>query len=134
MNCLGQSLGMVGMIKIILEREGLSGFYNGVKTVMVGQALIKAVAFGSNNWALEILSNQKAIGIVEVTKLKGIIEFIFTFNSLFFVKNFQAYIGCLLFWLCYFIYCESCGTSQNFDASRQKRLQRIFNLDLKLPC
>ena len=35
-----------------MKEEGVSGFYNGVTAVMIGQAFIKAVAFGSNNWAL----------------------------------------------------------------------------------
>ena len=41
-------------MKIVMKEEGVSGFYNGVAAVMLGQAVIKAVAFGSNNWALSI--------------------------------------------------------------------------------
>ena len=41
-------------MKVVMKEEGLSGFYNGVAAVMIGQAVIKAVAFGSNNWALTI--------------------------------------------------------------------------------
>ena len=42
------------MVKIVMKEEGVSGFYNGVAAVMLGQAFIKAAAFGSNNWALTI--------------------------------------------------------------------------------
>jgi len=52
----GNSVGILGMIKIVMKEEGLRGFYSGVFGMMVGQALIKAVAFGSNNWALNIQS------------------------------------------------------------------------------
>jgi hypothetical protein len=51
------SLGLVGMTKLVFKEEGLKGFYGGVFGVMIGQGLIKAVAFGSNNWALANLAD-----------------------------------------------------------------------------
>jgi hypothetical protein len=40
------------MMKIVWKEEGMAGFYSGVAGMALGQALIKAMAFGSNNWAL----------------------------------------------------------------------------------
>lgn len=39
----------------VFQKEGLAGFFSGVKTMMLGQAIIKSVAFGVNAMTLEAL-------------------------------------------------------------------------------
>ena len=56
----GNSLGMVGMFRLVIQEEGIGGLYGGVKGVMFGQAFIKALAFSSNNWALTYLEHDNA--------------------------------------------------------------------------
>jgi hypothetical protein len=56
----GRSLGAIGMIKLVLEEEGISGFYGGVLWVMLGQAFIKSAAFAANTWALNQLTTDPA--------------------------------------------------------------------------
>ena len=53
----GNSIGMVGMFRLVIQEEGIGGLYGGVKGVMFGQAFIKALAFSSNNWALTFLEH-----------------------------------------------------------------------------
>jgi len=48
---------LISLVKLILEEEGISGFYGGVKAMMIGQALIKSVAFSANALALESLTD-----------------------------------------------------------------------------
>lgn len=48
-------MNMFQLIKYIFEMEGLSGFFGGVKGMMVGQALIKSVAFSANQFGLDFL-------------------------------------------------------------------------------
>lgn len=57
-----QSLGLLGMYRIVKEQEGLSGFYKGVTGVMAAQGIIKATAFASNDWALHILQENPCLG------------------------------------------------------------------------
>ena len=40
-------------IKLTPRAQGIKGFYQGVKGMVVGQAFIKSVAFASNDWALQ---------------------------------------------------------------------------------
>eukprot|EP01035_Chromulina_nebulosa_P019191 gene19191-25037_t len=51
----GRSIGTLAMMKLVLEKEGIPGFYGGVVWVMIGQAFIKSAAFATNTWALNIL-------------------------------------------------------------------------------
>ena len=51
---IGQ-LGMFDIISLVWEQEGISGFFGGVKGMMIGQAFIKAMAFSANAFALEFL-------------------------------------------------------------------------------
>jgi solute carrier family 25 carnitine/acylcarnitine transporter 20/29 len=46
---------LISLVKLILEEEGIAGFFGGVKAMMIGQALIKSVAFSANALALESL-------------------------------------------------------------------------------
>ena len=62
----GNSLGMVGMFRLVIQEEGIGGLYGGVKGVMFGQAFIKALAFSSNNWALTYLEHDNAPTSLEV--------------------------------------------------------------------
>ena len=48
---------LISLVKLILTKEGIPGFYGGVKAMMVGQALIKSVAFSANELALGVLNN-----------------------------------------------------------------------------
>ena len=50
------NLGMVALMKAIYEAEGIIGFFGGVRAMMAGQALIKALAFSANTYALNQLN------------------------------------------------------------------------------
>lgn len=54
-NELRQNTGMFELIQLIYAAEGIKGFFGGVRGMMVGQAFIKAVAFGSNRWMLDFV-------------------------------------------------------------------------------
>lgn len=47
-----RSPGMIEMCRVVIKKEGIGGFYQGVKGVMLGQAVIKSVAFSANAFAL----------------------------------------------------------------------------------
>lgn len=51
------NLNMIQMFQLIYRMEGVSGFFSGVRTMMIGQAFIKAVAFSSNGLALYVLQH-----------------------------------------------------------------------------
>ena len=51
-----RSLSMIDMAKLVLVEDGLAGFYGGVYGVMSGEAFVKATLFGSNVFALSILT------------------------------------------------------------------------------
>lgn len=55
------SLNMMQMIQLIYQSEGASGFFSGVRPMMIGQAFIKAVAFSSNTFALYLLQHYAPI-------------------------------------------------------------------------
>ncbi len=59
---------LISLVKLILEEEGIAGFFGGVKAMMIGQALIKSVAFSANALALESLTDfdWDSIGLGEV--------------------------------------------------------------------
>jgi hypothetical protein len=46
---------LISLVRLILELEGISGFFGGVRAMMMGQALIKSVAFSANELALGVL-------------------------------------------------------------------------------
>jgi len=48
-------LGMLGIMKMIWKNDGVGGFFFGVQSMMIGKALIKAVAFWANTSALNFL-------------------------------------------------------------------------------
>jgi hypothetical protein len=48
---------LISLVQLILEEEGIAGFFGGVKAMMIGQALIKSVAFSANEQALESLKD-----------------------------------------------------------------------------
>ena len=48
---------LISLVKLILEIEGVAGFFGGVKAMMIGQALIKSVAFSANEAALGLLND-----------------------------------------------------------------------------
>jgi len=48
---------LISLIRLILKLEGISGFFGGVRAMMIGQALIKSVAFSANELALDILNH-----------------------------------------------------------------------------
>jgi hypothetical protein len=47
-----EEVGLLSLVGVILKNEGISGFYGGVKAMMIGQALIKSVAYSANELAL----------------------------------------------------------------------------------
>jgi hypothetical protein len=47
-----QNLNMLQVIKKVYHLEGIGGFFGGVRGMMLGQAVIKSVAFGTNAMAL----------------------------------------------------------------------------------
>jgi len=57
-------MNMFQLIALIFKMEGIQGFYGGVKGMMVGQALIKSIAFSSNAAALEFLQERYALPAV----------------------------------------------------------------------
>ena len=72
-----QRAGLAGMIKLILEEEGVTGFYTGVWGTMAGQAVIKAIAFWSNSCALNFLSQgRSSASLVELALAAGFCGFV----------------------------------------------------------
>ena len=57
---------LISLVKLILDVEGIAGFFGGVKAMMIGQALIKSVAFSANQLALGVLNDPSRLGGVEV--------------------------------------------------------------------
>ena len=55
---------------LIMEREGIPGFFSGVRVVMAGEAIIKAVAFTVNTLAFSFL-NEHLVGNHEFAALLG---------------------------------------------------------------
>lgn len=45
----------------VYKAEGVTGFYQGVVGVMVGEAFVKATLFGANAWALSLLSTADSV-------------------------------------------------------------------------
>lgn len=61
-------LGMLGLIALIWEAEGIAGFFGGVRGMMVGQGFIKATAFSANSYALAFLE-EHSIAVKSVATL-----------------------------------------------------------------
>lgn len=53
-------------IRTINERDGWAGFYGGVRTTMVGKALISGVSFGTNKVALSAFNTYTSWGETSV--------------------------------------------------------------------
>ena len=62
----GGSRNMFDIMKYVYDKEGIQGFFGGVRTMMIGQAMVKAVAFCANDSALAFLENQSS-GMDELT-------------------------------------------------------------------
>jgi solute carrier family 25 carnitine/acylcarnitine transporter 20/29 len=60
------NLGLIQLIKLILVTEGVAGFFGGVRGMMIGQALIKAVAFSVNTAALQALQPYAVASVVSL--------------------------------------------------------------------
>jgi hypothetical protein len=54
-----EKMGMIQLFRLIWEREGLSGFFSGVKGMMAGQAIIKALAFSVNTNTISFLQHHE---------------------------------------------------------------------------
>lgn len=65
---------LISLVKLILEAEGISGFYGGVKAMMIGQALIKSIAFSSNGFALGVLNDSNLLGVASSLGSSGVEE------------------------------------------------------------
>lgn len=50
------------LIRNIYERDGIGGFYGGVRTTMIGKAMISGVSFGTNMLTLSALKSYVAWG------------------------------------------------------------------------
>lgn len=60
-------LNMFALIRTVYRKEGIKGFFGGVRGMMAGQALIKAAAFSANTFALKWLQrNLQLISSVAV--------------------------------------------------------------------
>ncbi|EED89830.1 mitochondrial carrier protein, partial [Thalassiosira pseudonana CCMP1335] len=57
---------LISLVKLILEVEGIGGFFGGVKAMMIGQALIKSVAFSANELALGALHDNEGLAANDV--------------------------------------------------------------------
>eukprot|EP00547_Thalassionema_nitzschioides_P000192 CAMPEP_0194213720 /NCGR_PEP_ID=MMETSP0156-20130528/14515_1 /TAXON_ID=33649 /ORGANISM="Thalassionema nitzschioides, Strain L26-B" /LENGTH=337 /DNA_ID=CAMNT_0038941817 /DNA_START=144 /DNA_END=1155 /DNA_ORIENTATION=- len=53
-----EDMNMFQLMAYIYQMEGIGGFFGGVKAMMVGQAIIKSVAFSANAVALTYLTTQ----------------------------------------------------------------------------
>lgn len=62
---------LISLVNTILEVEGISGFFGGVKAMMIGQALIKSVAFSANTMALGVLNDFHLLGVVNSVGSSG---------------------------------------------------------------
>jgi Mitochondrial carrier protein len=51
-------LSMTQVIRVVYKQDGIKGFFGGVKGMMLGQAVIKSVAFGCNSMFLAFLQQQ----------------------------------------------------------------------------
>jgi Mitochondrial carrier protein len=58
--------GLIPLVKLILQTEGVAGFFGGVRAMMIGQALIKAVAFSANTAALQALQPYALASVVSL--------------------------------------------------------------------
>ncbi|GAX15990.1 solute carrier family 25 (mitochondrial carnitine/acylcarnitine transporter), member 20/29 [Fistulifera solaris] len=57
----------------VLKNEGVAGFFSGVKTTMMGQAIIKSVAFGVNAMALEALPGGSTTSLIAAACFAGFV-------------------------------------------------------------
>lgn len=62
---------LISLVKVVLENEGIAGFFGGVKAMMIGQALIKSVAFGANEMALGALRDSDLLGVAGAVGSSG---------------------------------------------------------------
>lgn len=71
---------MWSLIQLIYEQEGLEGFYGGVRTMMIGQALIKAMAFATNsNMLLLFQNNQEMSPLLQLVIAASVSGFVTSF-------------------------------------------------------
>lgn len=57
----------------VFQKEGFPGFFSGVKTMMIGQAIIKSVAFGVNAMALEALPSGSKTSLIIAACFAGFV-------------------------------------------------------------
>jgi len=62
-------MNMLQLMGLIHESEGLSGFFGGVRSSMMGQAIIKAVAFSSNAAMLDFLQSNASSYLSDILML-----------------------------------------------------------------
>lgn len=75
-----QQLGLLDLIGLIWKTEGIAGFFGGVRGMMIGQALIKSVAFSVNSSALAyfnanfaFLANASVLALIFAACFSGFI-------------------------------------------------------------
>jgi len=81
-NSNSNNIGMFELIQLIYAAEGIKGFFGGVRGMMIGQAFIKAVAFGTNGWML--------------VSVNDAFPHISTFNSLITAAAFAGFMASFL--------------------------------------
>jgi solute carrier family 25 carnitine/acylcarnitine transporter 20/29 len=72
-----KGLSMLSTAKIVFEKDGFKGFFAGVKGVMAGEAVIKAIAFSANAKACAVLQDylpaeQHMIALLTAACLSGV--------------------------------------------------------------
>jgi solute carrier family 25 carnitine/acylcarnitine transporter 20/29 len=87
---------LISLVRLILQVEGLSGFFGGVRAMMIGQALIKSVAFSANEMALRLLTDSSdgtvmVASVVEENSGAGA-----SFTTLLLAASFSGFITSFL--------------------------------------
>jgi solute carrier family 25 (mitochondrial carnitine/acylcarnitine transporter), member 20/29 len=77
---LNNSIDLISLTSLVLQKEGLSGFYSGVGGVMVGEAFVKAALFGSNSWLLsELCVPGESASLLQLTLAAAFSGFVSSF-------------------------------------------------------
>lgn len=85
---------LISLIRLILQLEGISGFFGGVRAMMIGQAIIKSVAFGANKFMLDVLNDGAVLidgGVQEGVGADGI-----SFSTLLVAASFSGFVTSFL--------------------------------------
>ncbi|KAL9179289.1 hypothetical protein ACHAXT_008579 [Thalassiosira profunda] len=87
---------LVALVKLILEEEGIAGFFGGVKAMMIGQALIKSIAFSANAMALTALNEYDLTGVAASQDVSGGDGAATSFVTLLLAASFSGFVTSFL--------------------------------------